>query len=215
MSNTAASTPVEFEDAHEHPMSHLGTPASHAIHRERALGFWFYLMSDSIIFAILFANYGVLLFGVADGPKPHEVLELSRAGWETAMLLLSSLTFGMASVNALSNNAGRAQLFLFLTACLGTAFLFMEMQEFQHLIAEGDGPSRSGFMSGFFCLVGTHGLHVFFGMIMVIVMIIQISVKGLSEPVLSRLYRVGLFWHFLDIIWIAIFSFVYIPGALQ
>ncbi len=199
----------------ENPMAALGTEGSHLIHRERAFGFWLYLMSDAVIFALLFANYGVLLRGVADGPVPHEVFELSRAAQETALLLISSLTFGMASIAALSGDRGKASLFLFVTFCLGGGFLALEMLEFSALINNGASPQVSGFLSGFFALVGTHGLHVGVGMIMLVVMMIQLQTKGLSEPVLSRLYRVGLFWHFLDVIWIGIFSFVYLPGVMQ
>lgn len=199
----------------ENPMAGVGTEVSHLIHRERAFGFWLYLMSDAIIFSLLFANYWVLLSGVANGPGPNEVFELGRAAQETALLLISSLTFGIASISALSGDRGKAVLFLFVTFCLGGGFLALEFLEFSELIARGAGPQTSGFLSGFFVLVGTHGLHVSVGMIMLVVMMIQLNTKGLSEPVLSRLYRVGLFWHFLDIVWIGIFSFVYLPGVMQ
>lgn len=199
----------------ENPMAGLGTPASHAIHGERALGFWLYLMSDAVIFAILFANYLVLSGGTAGGPGPHQVLELGRAAQETALLLTSSLTFGLMSISALSGRRAPALMWLAFTFLLGGAFLVLEFQEFRGLIAAGAGPDRSGFLSGFFALVGTHGLHVTTGMIMLLVLGVQIATRGLTEPVLSRLYRVGLFWHFLDIIWIAIFSVVYLPGALK
>lgn len=199
----------------EHPMAALGTPRSNALHGERALGFWFYLMSDAVIFGILFATYVVLLRGVADGPGPREVLEIGRAAQETALLLLSSLTFGLLSISALSGKREQALLWLAVTFLLGACFLYLELQEFRELIEKGAGPSRSGFLSGFFGLVGTHGLHVAIGMVMLLVMGVQLILRGITEPVLSRLYRVGLFWHFLDIIWIAIFSVVYLPGVLK
>ena len=210
-----ASAGYPNETLAEHPMSGLGTPRSNKVHGERILGFWFYLMSDAVTFAILFANYIVLLPGVADGPGPQEVFELGRAAQETALLLLSSLSFGLLSFNALSGRKGRALLWLAVTFALGAGFLVLEFQEFSELIAKGAGPDRSGFLSGFFGLVGTHGLHVSVGLVMLAVMAVQISIKGMTEPVLSRLYRVGLFWHFLDIVWVAIFSVIYLPGALK
>jgi cytochrome o ubiquinol oxidase subunit 3 len=199
----------------ENPMAGLGTATSHRVHSERALGFWVYLMSDAIIFAVLFSNYGVLTFGVADGPTAHELFSLSRAAQETALLLLSSLTFGLVSYSALSGQKGRAMFWLIVTMVLGAGFLALELSEFREMFARGAGPQASGFLSGFFALVGTHGLHVAVGMIMMAVMGVQFVVKGLTEPVLSRLYRVGLFWHFLDLVWIGIFSFVYLPGVLS
>lgn len=207
--------PLSREDLAENPMAELGTPASHRVHSDRALGFWVYLMSDAIIFIALFATYGVLTFGVADGPKPHEIFSLGRAAAETAILLLSSLAFGLVSYSALSGDKGRALFWLVVTMLLGAGFLALEFSEFRDLFARGAGPQASGFMSGFFGLVGAHGLHVSIGMLMLAIMGIQIIVKGLTEPVLSRLYRVGLFWHFLDLVWIGIFSFVYLPGVLS
>lgn len=199
----------------ENPMAKVGTPHSNAIYAERSLGFWFYLMSDAVVFAVLFANYVVLLPGVADGPKPSEVFELGRAAKETALLLTSSLTFGFLSINALTGRKSTAQIWLCITFLLGAAFLVLEMQEFADMIRKDAGPQRSGFLSGFFALVGTHGFHVLCGLVMLIVIGIQISIKGLTEPVLSRLYRVGLFWHFLDIVWVGIFSVVYLPGVIK
>lgn len=201
--------------SHDHGDPMFGNERSNGIHSERALGFWLYLMSDAIIFAVLFANFAVLLPGVGKGPQPHQVLEIGRAGKETALLLLSSLTFGVASISALSAKRDAAIMWLAITFLLGGGFLYLELQEFRELIARGAGPQVSGFLSGFFSLVGTHGLHVSFGMLMLLGMIAQLKMKGITEPVLSRFYRVGLFWHFLDIIWIAIFSFVYLPGAIQ
>jgi cytochrome o ubiquinol oxidase subunit 3 len=156
----------------------------------------------------------VLLHGVADGPGPQQAFSLGRAAQETALLLVSSLTFGLLSISALSGRKGMALFWLAVTFALGAAFLVLELQEFKELIDKGWGPQRSGFLSGFFALVGTHGLHVTTGLIMLLVMAAQLMIKGITEPVLSRLYRVGLFWHFLDIIWVAVFSVVYLPGAL-
>lgn len=206
---------VDEESHLEHPMAGLGTARSNAMYAERSLGFWFYLMSDAVIFGCLFANYIVLLPGIAEGPEPHQVFELGRAATGTALLLVSSLTFGLLSISALSGKKSEALVWLIITFVLGAGFLAVELGEFRGMIAQGAGPQRSGFLSGFYALVGTHGLHVFIGLMMLIVMGLQISIKGLTEPVLSRLYRVGLFWHFLDIIWVAVFSVVYLPGVLK
>lgn len=181
---------------------------------EKAFGFWIYLMSDAIIFALLFMTYLVMLGNTAGGPEPKDVFSLSRAAAETLLLLLSSTTFGMASVAAARADRERVVMWLVVTAALGLSFLFLEFGEFRGMIAEGAGPQRSGFLSAFFTLVGTHGLHVSIGLIWLFVMVVQILVKGLTVPVLSRLMRLGLFWHFLDIVWVAIFSIVYLPGLL-
>ncbi len=184
-------------------------------HGERALGFWFYLMNDSVLFAILFVNFAVLLNGTAGGPGIAQIVSLPRAAVETALLLLSSLSFGLATIAALSEKKNAAIGWLAATFVLGGAFLVLEVLEFAELIGQGAGPTRSGFLSAFFALLGAHGLHVAFGMVGIALMIVQTAHKGLTEPVLSRLYRLGLFWHFLDIVWIGIFSFVYLPGVLK
>lgn len=184
-------------------------------HGERALGFWFYLMNDSVLFGILFANFAVLLHGTAGGPGLADIVSLSRAAIETALLLTSSLAFGFATIAALSANKRATVGWLLVTFVLGGGFLVLEALEFAELVERGAGPTRSGFLSAFFALLGAHGLHVAFGMIGIALMIAQVSTRGLTEPVLSRLYRLGLFWHFLDIVWIGIFSFVYLPGVLK
>ncbi|MCA8927617.1 MAG: cytochrome c oxidase subunit 3 [Alphaproteobacteria bacterium] len=184
-------------------------------HRERALGFWLYLITDAVLFAVLFANYAVLLPGTAGGPAPGEIFTLWRVAAETGLLLCSSLTFGFLAISALSGAHGRANLWLLVTFLLGAGFVALEIGEFAEMAANGATPQRSGFLSGFVALVGTHGLHVSFGLLMLAVMFVQIQVKGLTHPVLSRLYRLGLFWHFLDLIWIGIFSFVYLPGLVK
>jgi len=181
---------------------------------EKAFGFWLYLMSDAMIFALLFATYVVMIPGTAGGPTGKELFSLPRAFAETMLLLISSMTFGFASLAA---NAGRRQtvlLWLVVTIFFGLGFVGLEFQEFSGMIADGAGPDRSGFLSAFFALVGTHGLHVSLGMVCIVVMIGQIAFKGLTLPVSSRLYRLGLFWHFLDIVWIGIFSVIYLPGVL-
>lgn len=198
-------------------MEQVSTQGFHAPQpqSERALGFWFYLISDAILFAVLFANYAVLLLGTAGGPTPADLFTMWRVIAETALLLTSSLTFGLMSYSALSQQKSKASFWLIVTIVLGAAFLVLELGEFSEMAAKGAVPQRSGFLSGFFALVGAHGLHVTFGLLMLITLFVQIRTKGLTHPVLSRLYRIGLFWHFLDLIWIGIFSFVYLPGLLS
>jgi cytochrome o ubiquinol oxidase subunit 3 len=181
---------------------------------EKAFGFWIYLMTDAVIFALLFATYVVMSVGTAGGPTGKELFSLPRTFGETLLLLFSSTTFGFATVAMFARDKRAVIGWLLLTVVLGVGFVAMEMQEFTGLIAKGAGPDRSGFLSGFFTLVGTHGLHVSIGMICILVMIGQIGYKGLTGPVTSRLFRLGLFWHFLDIVWIGIFSVVYLPGVL-
>jgi cytochrome o ubiquinol oxidase subunit 3 len=181
---------------------------------EKAFGFWIYLMSDAVIFALLFATYIVMTTGTAGGPTGHELFSLPRAFGETMLLLFSSTTFGVATVAVLAGNRGGAVLWLLVTVLLGLGFVALELQEFTGMISAGAGPDRSGFLSSFFTLVGTHGLHVSVGILCILVMTVQVLLKGLTQPVQSRLVRLGLFWHFLDIVWIGIFSIVYLPGVM-
>jgi cytochrome o ubiquinol oxidase subunit 3 len=181
---------------------------------EKALGFWIYLMSDAVIFALLFATFVVMTNGTAGGPSGHELFSLPRAFGETLLLLFSSTTFGLATVAVFARDKRAAVLWLLLTALLGLGFVALELREFTGMIEVGAGPDRSGFLSAFFTLVGTHGLHVSVGLICILVMTAQILFKGLTQPVKSRLFRLGLFWHFLDIVWIGIFSIVYLPGVM-
>ncbi len=197
-------------------MPAAGPKAQSSVDRyeEKAFGFWIYLMTDAIIFALLFATYVVMLRGTADGPVGRDLFNLPRTFGETMLLLFSSATFGFATLAAWARNAKVAVLLLLLTFILGAGFVALEMQEFHGMIAVGAGPDRSGFLSAFFTLVGTHGLHVSIGLLCILVIVGQILFKGLTEPVGSRLFRLGLFWHFLDIVWVGIFSIVYLPGVL-
>jgi cytochrome o ubiquinol oxidase subunit 3 len=181
---------------------------------EKAFGFWIYLMTDAIIFALLFATYAVMLRGTAGGPSGRELFSLPHTFGETMLLLLSSTTFGFATLAARAQDRKTAISMLLITFALGAGFLAMELIEFRGMIAAGAPPQRSGFLSAFFTLVGTHGLHVAAGLIGILVMTGQILTKGITAPVYSRLFRLGLFWHFLDIVWIGIFSVVYLPGVL-
>lgn len=190
------------------------TPRQAERYEEKDFGFWLYLMSDAVIFACLFATYLVMVGNAAGGPTVKDVFSLERAAGETALLLLSSVTFGFAAVALSAAERSKVLLWLAITFVLGLGFIFLEFGEFSGMIAQGAGPERSGFLSAFFTLVGTHGLHVSVGLVWIVVMFAQVVVKGLTAPVASRLVRLGLFWHFLDIIWVVIFSVVYLPGLL-
>ena len=182
-------------------------------HDERAFGFWIYLMSDAIIFSLLFATYAVMVDRTAGGPHAHDLFDLRYTFGETMLLLFSSTTFGLASLAIRAENKGAVLFWLAVTFVLGAGFVGMEIAEFHGMVAAGAGPERSGFLSSFFTLVATHGLHVTTGLIWIAVLSIEVLVKGLTAPVTSRIHRLGLFWHFLDIVWIGIFSVVYLPGS--
>ena len=179
------------------------------------LGFWIYLMSDCLIFAVLFATYGVLSGNYAGGPGPKELFDLPLVAVNTSMLLLSSITYGFAMLSSYRNNVAGTQLWLAVTGLFGAAFLGIELYEFAHMIHEGAGPQRSAFLSSFFTLVGTHGLHVTFGIVWLITLMVQIGKHGLNKANARRLACLSLFWHFLDVIWIGVFTFVYLMGMLR
>ncbi len=179
------------------------------------LGFWIYLMSDALIFATLFATYGVLSFAYAGGPTGAELFDLRLVALNTGLLLISSITYGMAMLNMNAGKTASVQLWLAITALFGLGFVGVELYEFAHLIAEGATPQRSAFLSAFFALVGTHGLHVTFGLIWIAVMMAQVKLHGLNADNRRRLTCLGMFWHLLDVVWIGVFTFVYLLGALQ
>jgi cytochrome o ubiquinol oxidase subunit 3 len=180
----------------------------------RQLGFWFYLMSDGVIFALLFATYAAMSHSFAGGPNGKELFDIRYTLAETALLLTSSLTCGLATLAALQQRRNQAVVWLLMTLVLGLSFVALELSEFGDMIGQGAGPERSGYLSAFFTLVGTHGLHVSLGMVWLLVMVAQLLRKGTRFQVLSRLQRWALFWHFLDIVWVGIFSVVYLPGVL-
>jgi cytochrome o ubiquinol oxidase subunit III len=194
--------------------------ASTAAHQEHndgsktVFGFWIYLMSDCLIFASLFATFGVLAENVAGGPSGRELFDLPYVAAETVLLLTSSFTFGLAALNVEASNRRHIIGWLAITFILGAEFIGMEVQEFAHLVNEGAGPSRSAFLSAYFTLVGTHGLHVVAGLIWIAVMMHQTLSFGLDGTVRRRLICLGLFWHFLDLVWICLFTFVYLRGAV-
>jgi cytochrome o ubiquinol oxidase subunit 3 len=181
---------------------------------KRALGFWLYLMSDLVLFSALFATFAVLRHNYAGGPTGKELFHLPYLFIETMFLLFSSATCGLTMLAVHKVDRGRVLLGLSVTFLLGLGFLSMEINEFRDLILEGNGPGRSGFLSAFFTLVGTHGTHVTFGLIWMAVMAGQVIAKGLTLPVQSRLMRLSMFWHFLDIVWIGVFSIVYLMGVM-
>ena len=178
------------------------------------LGFWLYLMSDCLLFASLFATYAVLGRNYAGGPTGAELFDLSLIAINTGFLLLSSITFGFAMISAQAKNLAKTQLWLVVTCLLGLAFLSLEIYEFQHLIHEGAGPQRSGFLTAFFALVGTHGLHVLFGVVWLLTLLVQLGKHGITPENFRRLACLSLFWHFLDLVWIFVFTFVYLMGVL-
>jgi len=178
------------------------------------LGFWLYLMSDCLIFACLFACYGVLGRSVDGGPTAAELFELPVVALNTALLLLSSITYGFAVIQMQRRRRGGTLAWLALTALLGAGFVAVELNEFAHLIGEGAGPQRSAFLSSFFTLVGTHGLHVSFGIVWLLTLMAQVARHGLSAANRRRLMCLSMFWHFLDVVWIGVFTFVYLMGVL-
>jgi cytochrome o ubiquinol oxidase subunit III len=188
--------------------------AEDGTYEEKAFGFWIYLMSDAIIFALLFATYVVMAPNSAGGPTGKMLFSLPRTFAETMLLLTSSATFGLATLAMRSGNRPRVLAWLAITFVLGAGFVALEIREFAGMVGQGAGPQRSGFLSAFFTLVGTHGLHVSLGLVWILILSLQVLAKGLSAPVISRLFRLGLFWHFLDIVWIGIFSVVYLPGMV-
>ena len=194
---------------------HLAEEPHHPEGSSTMLGFWLYLMSDCLIFAMLFATYGVLGTSYAGGPGPKQLFELPLVAVNTAMLLFSSITYGFAMLAMTDGKARQTQLWLGVTALFGMAFISIELYEFANLIHEGATPQKSAFLSSFFTLVATHGLHVTFGLIWLFTLMVQIQVKGLIPANQRRLMCLSLFWHFLDVIWIGVFTFVYLLGMLR
>jgi cytochrome o ubiquinol oxidase subunit 3 len=178
-------------------------------------GFWIYIMSDALLFASIFATYAVLQNNTFGGPSARELFSMPFVLTETLILLASSFSFGLASLYAHHHNSKNKVLaWLLVTFLLGVAFLAMEMTEFSKLFQEGNSWQRSGFLSSFFTLVGTHGLHVTAGLIWMGGLVAQVFRHGITETTTGKISTLGLFWHFLDIVWIFIFTFVYLMGAI-
>ena len=176
-------------------------------------GFWIYIMSDCLLFASLFAAFLVLRHNVFGGPSMKEILNIPYVLTETILLLFSSFTCGMAILSMYRGGRGKVILWLLVTFVFGLSFVLMEVHEFITLIAEGHGPQTSGFLTGFFTLVGTHGFHVSVGLLWMVVLMVQFAFFGSCTKMKRRLTYFGLFWAFLDIVWIFVFTIVYLMGA--
>jgi cytochrome o ubiquinol oxidase subunit III len=178
-----------------------------------AYGFWIFILSDMVMFSALFAAYAVLSGNTAGGPSGAELFNLRSVFIETMCLLLSSYTCGIGVLSAERRDPARFLIFAAFTFVLGAAFLFIEVTEFAGMVEKSAGPSRSGFLSAFFTLVGTHGVHVASGLIALVYLVAQVIAKGLQAAVLRRLLCWSLFWHALDIVWVGVFTLVYLMGA--
>ena len=189
-------------------------PGEHHPQNGTLLGFWLYLMSDLLIFACLFAVYGVLGRSFAAGPTGADLFDLPLVALNTAMLLFSSITYGFAMLAMQRRHVAGVLAWLAVTGLFGLAFLGIELYEFSHLVHQGAGPQRSAFLSAFFALVGTHGLHVAFGIVWLVVLMVQVQRFGLHRANQRRLWCLSMFWHFLDVVWIGVFTFVYLMGVL-
>ena len=198
-----------LDNAHAHEHEH------HDASSTRVFGFWIYIMSDCILFATLFATFAVLSHNYAGGPTGKEIFELHGVLIETFCLLFSSITYGFAMVAMNNGQRQLVMLWLAITFVLGASFVGLELNEFSHLVAEGHSWQQSAFLSSFFTLVSTHGLHVSCGLIWMAFMMLHVYRYGLTELNKTRLMCLSLFWHFLDIVWIFVFTFVYLLGVMN
>jgi cytochrome o ubiquinol oxidase subunit III len=214
MSAADALVDVEGEDLDAATVtgSGAGGPAPKRIYV--AYGFWIFLLSDVVMFSAFFAAYAVLFKSTAGGPSAEQLFDLRNTAMETGLLLTSTFTCAMASLAVSERSMKWTQLSLLATGILGASFLMLELHEFSGLVARGAGPTRSAFLSSFFTLVGCHGAHVTAGMLWLGTMMAQFYAKGFREDIRHRFLCFSLFWHALDIIWVAIFSLVYLVGTL-
>jgi cytochrome o ubiquinol oxidase subunit III len=180
-----------------------------------AFGFWVFLLSDVVMFSAFFATYVVLVNATAGGPSGKDVFNLSIVALETSCLLASSFTCGMASLGARARSNFMYYGGMIATAILGGAFLLLELRDFTTMIDQGAGPTRSAFLSAYFALVGCHGVHVTMGLLFLLTMMAQVYAKGYRADIHRRLLCFALFWHTLDIIWVGIFTVVYLLGVAQ
>lgn len=202
---------AQAHEGYRHALPHEIHP-----HEKRVVvgyGFWIWLISDIILFSAFFATYAVLSENTAGGPSGRELFSVGTVAAETACLLLSSFTCGIAMIGAHARKTAWYYGGMALTFLLGAGFLTLELREFAALIADGAGPSRSAFLSAFFALIGCHGLHVSAGMLWLLTMAAQVRAKGFRADIQRRLLCFSLFWHTLDIIWVALFSLVYLVGV--
>ncbi|MEM7091209.1 MAG: cytochrome c oxidase subunit 3 [Pseudomonadota bacterium] len=181
------------------------------IDAETEFGFWLYLMSDAVLFSLIFATFAVMSSNLAGGPGGADLFDFNNLAAQTTLLLVSSLTIALAHHAAEGGHVVRSVIWMLATIALGAGFLGLEIRELSGFVAEGAGPGRSGYLSAFFTLVGTHGLHVTAGLIWALTLVVQLVVSGIEHRLLSRMARLALFWHFLDIVWIGVFSLVYLP----
>jgi cytochrome o ubiquinol oxidase subunit III len=195
---------------HLHSAEHEGPAPKRIV---TGYGFWIFLLSDIVMFSCFFASYAVLAGQTAGGPSGAQLFDLKNVAIETALLLLSSFTCGMASIAAEERNFFWFQIAMAVTCILGLAFLAIEFHEFADLVARGAGPSRSAFLTAFFTLVGCHGGHVSAGILWLLTMMAQVFAKGFRADIQRRFLCFALFWHALDIIWVAVFSVVYLLGS--
>ena len=202
---TPGATAPVFYEQEEHAHGDGGT----------LIGFWMYLMSDSLIFAVLFATFGVLGHNYAAGPSGADLFDLRLVALNTSLLLLSSITYGFAMLEMDKERVDAVLKWLAITGLFGAAFVGIELYEFAHLIREGATPQRSAFLSSFYVLVGTHGLHVTFGIVWLVTLMVQVRRLGLIADNQRRLMCLSMFWHFLDVVWIGVFTFVYLMGAMR
>lgn len=211
MTNSAT---IHHQDTLEpHPDTRTPDP-HHDVFSKTTLGFWMYLMTDCLLFATLFCAYAVLHPETFGGPSSRELFSLSTSFVETMILLFSSVSCGLSLLSAAQSKKKATLFWLAITLILGAAFIAIELIEFTHLVQEGNSWRRSAFLSSFFTLVGTHGLHVSSGLIWMLVMMAQVAFMGITAITFRRLVLFNLFWHFLDLIWIFIFTFVYLMGVV-
>ncbi|USU05406.1 cytochrome (ubi)quinol oxidase subunit III [Sphingomonadaceae bacterium OTU29LAMAA1] len=214
---TAATADQRAQGSDPHKLGRGDTPPSERGPAPKrivvAYGFWIFLLTDFIMFAGFFAAYAVLAKATAGGPSAADIVELPLVGAETALLLASSFACGMAGIATAAKNRFWFQVAMAATALLGAGFLCLEAYEFLKLIGEGHGPQRSAFLSAFFALVGCHGLHVTLGLLWLTTMMAQVQAKGFREEIVRRIACFSLFWHALDIIWVALFTTVYLLGV--
>jgi cytochrome o ubiquinol oxidase subunit 3 len=196
-------------------MNDMNEVALHEAEDSKTLfGFWVYIMTDCVLFASLFATYAVLHANTFGGPSGHALFSLPYVLTETIILLTSSYTCGLAMLAVRANNKNQVLMWFAVTALLGICFLGMEISEFRHLVADGNSWRRSGFLSSYFTLVATHGLHIAVGLLWTIINLKKVMNQGLTRIAVRRMTLLSMFWHFLDVIWIFIFTVVYLTGAI-
>jgi cytochrome o ubiquinol oxidase subunit 3 len=191
------------------------TVDKHDSNEKTIFGFWVYLMTDLLMFAALFATYAVLRSNTFGGPAQRDIFNGLLVLAETIILLTSSFTTGLGMLALARQDKNKVVMWFGTTFILGLSFLVLEISEFWHLIVEGNSFQRSAFLSSFFTLVGTHGLHIVFGLVWMIILLIRVNSRGLTPGNIRKLTSLSLFWHFLDIVWIFIFTIVYLLGAAR